>query len=549
MYPQRTAVEWLNSGGKRMTFGEWQRLTLSTAWALSSAVDGAQHWLSTPVLPGHMVMFALHSGPHLFALLTGVARVGGVACPLDPSDSIETLENVINNFEPELVVVDDALCEELRRRVGANTTAVYAESDLAAALACVTAESLEEAMEQKPHQYLPSDTAMVTLTSGTTGVPKGVQITARGLRSLTTFAISDDAVAPGALAPLMYMGSVTWVSMHLQLAKVVQGCTLLHAPRYDKDLFFRTLVERKLPSAFMWPMIMVDLVDLDAGLMAQLQATVKEVIYGGAKIPPSVIIDAQRLLPDTNFVQGYGQSETFGLGMLSPADHKLALQADPLPEAVLRILGSAGKPARDTELKVVGPDLHDALPQGEIGMLLARSKEAFTGYWRNEEKTRATLTDDGWVVTGDFGYIDEDGYTHVEGRGSETIVLATGANVYPHEIEATLTELAGVREIGVAKVRVRLGKRVGSVNGVGVVVVPKEGVRLDSEAVERDITEALQQRNAATWQDMTEGARLDTNCKPFWVQIRNGALPRNKNGKVMKKQLGRRASSLLAASA
>merc|ERR550537_1621748 len=175
--------------------------------------------------------------------------------------------------------------------------------------------------------------------------------------------------------------------------------------------------------------------------------------------------------------QGYGQSEILALARLSPDDHRRVLQLEPgvpLTKEIRDILSSAGKPSPGTELSFRDSNGHECAP-GTIGMIFARNPIAqFAGYVGNPQKTSETMTNDGFLCTGDFGYLDDRGYVHVEGRGAETIVLTTGSNIYTNELEDTLSELDGIAEVGVAPVRVKLGDRYGSVDEVGIFLVKRQ---------------------------------------------------------------------------
>merc|ERR1719473_2027802 len=223
------------------------------------------------------------------------------------------------------------------------------------------------------------------------------------------------------------------------------------------------------------------------------------------------------------------------MASLGSEEHAAALDDCAPSEDVIRRLGTAGKLSPGTEIRIVDSDQNE-VGVGVVGMIHARCSCMFTGYLNNPEKTAETLLEDGFVVTGDYGYLDEEGYLHIEGRGAETIVLATGGNVYPHELEDAVASMDGLVECGVGKVRVRLSKTSGSVDEVGAYVVVKDGTVLDVAKVE----DVVRSKIAHKWRDMADAAKLSPSSKPLHVFFTDEPLPRNKNGKVMKERLMRR---------
>jgi len=230
-------------------------------------------------------------------------------------------------------------------------------------------------------------------------------------------------------------------------------------------------------------------------------------------------------LPKTSITQGYGASEALKLARLSPEDHAAVLR-DPHNEVSLRRLQTAGKCLSD--IRVVDDD-DKPVPRDIIGRLQVYPDptHTFTEYYRNPEATAAKFTSDGWLILGDMGWLDEDGYLHVEGRDSETIVLLSGDNVYPNEIESVLAELPGVVEVAVTKVVA--GEA--AISEVGAFVRVQEGVSLTVD----DVLQKCHKRLGQTW------------SHPTHIFIQTEKLPRNKNGKCLKAALSEEAKHRLAA--
>merc|ERR1712066_549985 len=165
---------------------------------------------------------------------------------------------------------------------------------------------------------------------------------------------------------------------------------------------------------------------------------------------------------------------------------------------------------------------------GSIQVLPADSGMLFKGYYRNPAATAAKWTADGWFVTGDLGRLDEDGYLYLDGRDSETIVLLSGDNVYPNEVESVIAELSGVVEV--PAVKVVTGES--AISEVGAVIRVIE----DAALTEGDVKKQCQLRLGQVW------------SHPTHIFIQTEKLPRNRNGKCMKAALSERASASLRGS-
>jgi acyl-CoA synthetase (AMP-forming)/AMP-acid ligase II len=222
--------------------------------------------------------------------------------------------------------------------------------------------------------------------------------------------------------------------------------------------------------------------------------TLRHLAYGGARMPTPVLEHALRLWPDTGFVNAYGLTETSStVCVLGPAEHRAAHGSDD-PVARAR-LGSVGRPVPGVELRVV---------DGEIWV----RGEQVSGEYLEGGSQRDR---DGWLRTGDRGFVDGDGYVFVEGRGDDTIIRG-GENVAPAEIEDALLRHPGVA--GAAVVGVpdeEWGER------VGAMVVPRAGATVDVEEL-RDFVRS----------------QLGSLKTPEVVAIRD-ELPHTATGKVLRR--------------
>jgi acyl-CoA synthetase (AMP-forming)/AMP-acid ligase II len=235
-------------------------------------------------------------------------------------------------------------------------------------------------------------------------------------------------------------------------------------------------------------------------------STLRCIVYGASPISVEVLsksIDTFKCA----FIQAYGLTETTGaIVALMPEDH------DPHGKYAHR-LRSAGKPISGVELRIVSPDTGTDAAQGEVGEIWSKTGQNMKGYWNKPEETARTITDDGWLKTGDAGYLDEDGYLYIHDRVKDMIVSG-GENIYPAEVENCLMshpDIADVAVIGVPSDK--WGET------VKALVVKKEGADPKPESIIAFAKERIASFKCPTSVD--------------WVD----ALPRNPSGKILKREL------------
>jgi fatty-acyl-CoA synthase len=229
----------------------------------------------------------------------------------------------------------------------------------------------------------------------------------------------------------------------------------------------------------------------------------KYILYGAAPIPLELLRQCIAMF-GAGFIQAYGMTETTGtICMLPPEDHSV--------EGNTR-MRSAGKPLPGVEIEVRGAG-GTALAQGEIGELYTRSTSNMLGYWKLPEATASTMSADGWVATGDVGYLDEDGYVYIYDRAKD-MIISGGENVYPAEVESGIYGHPDVLEVAVIGVP---DDKWGE--AVKAVCVPKPGVTIDPDSV---ISYARE--------------RLASFKVPKTIDV-IPALPRNASGKILRREL------------
>jgi long-chain acyl-CoA synthetase len=275
------------------------------------------------------------------------------------------------------------------------------------------------------------DTAVILYTSGTTGQPKGAELSNANLArnaeaSSGLFGLGSDAVVLGAL-PLFHTFGQT-CGMNATLGR---GGTLTLIPRFDPAKALE-IIQRDEVNVFQGVPTMY-------GAMLHLDnrddydvSSLKVCASGGSAMPVELMRGFEEAF-GCKVLEGYGLSESSPVASFNHPDRE-------------RKPGSIGTPIEGVEMKVVDDDSHE-VAQGEVGEILIKGHNVMNGYWNREEATAETIVD-GWLHTGDIGKVDEDGYFFIVDRKKEMIIRG-GYNVYPREIEEVLYEHPDVREAAV----------------------------------------------------------------------------------------------------
>ncbi len=294
------------------------------------------------------------------------------------------------------------------------------------------------------------DTTVIMFTAGTTGVPKGVQLShdsfASYLLANVTPADPDTAETNLLTVPLYHIAG-----LQAALAAIYGGRTLAVMRQFEPVEWLRLAAEWRVNRAMLVPTMLKRL--LDCPEFEEFDLSALEVItYGAAPMPLPVIREAIERLPGVRFINAFGQTETAStITMLPPEDHIL----EGTPEEIdrkLRRLSSIGRPLEDVEVLIVD-EAGEPVATGETGEIVARGSRMMRGYWQQAAATGEALRG-GWIYTGDLAYQDGDGYIYLAGRAKDFIKRG-GEMISPEEVEQALLAHPGVEEaaiIGVADV-------------------------------------------------------------------------------------------------
>lgn len=275
------------------------------------------------------------------------------------------------------------------------------------------------------------DLYRLAYTGGTTGKPKGVMLTTNiEIAEISNFLI--DVLPDIRRGDTMLHGApVTHGSGGYLLPHLLRGARNVILPKFDPESFVEALDRERATATFLVPTMISML--LDQPSLARRKLALRRLVYGAAPIAPTVLQRGLDVLGPV-FVQIYGQAEApMCITCLQPEDHDR--------------LGSAGRAYSLVGVRIGNEDGRE-LPAGETGEVLARGPCVMKGYWQRPQDTAEKFTTDGWLRTGDMGYLDADGFLYLVDRKND-LIISGGFNVYPREVEDVLLAHPAIAEAAV----------------------------------------------------------------------------------------------------
>lgn len=484
--PDHLALKW---DGGQLTYAELDERSSRVAQALQA--DG--------VGPGDRVAFLDKNGPEQIELFFGAAKLNAVPCPVNYRLAPPEVAFIVNDSEAKVFVVGDEFAAAVDK----------VSDDLAATRLIVMGPEYEGWIAahdpQDPRQpQLPGDVAYQLYSSGTTGRPKGVQLSQANLEAGMScypeiFGIGPDAVSVVAM-PLYHIGGGGWALVALRL-----GATDVLVREIVPDRLVDTIVGERVTHGFLVPAVLQFMLGVP-GIASRDFSALEALLYGASPISEKVLASSIRTF-GCRFVQAYGLTESTGTVVHLPAaDH------DPDGPNRHRLRG-VGVPIPGTEAKIADAVTGGPVPTGEVGEIWIKGPTVMLGYWHMPDQTAATITPDGWLRTGDAGYQDADGYFYVHDRVKDMIVSG-GENIYPAEVENAVMSHPDVADVAVIGIP---SDKWGETPRAMVVRTP------GSSLTEEELMAYCRERLA--------GFKCPTSVE--WI----AELPRNPSGKVLKKDL------------
>ncbi|MBY7143216.1 long-chain-fatty-acid--CoA ligase [Virgibacillus sp. NKC19-3] len=276
-----------------------------------------------------------------------------------------------------------------------------------------------------------NDLALLQYTGGTTGNPKGVMLTHYNLVSNVQMCVSwlyntkeGEEVVLGVLPFFHVYGMTTVMNM-----AVMQGFKMILLPNFDAEEVLKTIQKQK-PTLFPGaPTIYIGILSHPAINKYDL-SSIQACISGSAPLPVEVQEQFEKIT-DGSLIEGYGLTES------SPVTHANFVWGN-------RVNGSIGVPWPDTDSKIFRMTSGEEADIGEVGEIAVKGPQIMKGYWNNQEETDNVLKN-GWLFTGDLGYMNDEGYFFVVDRKKD-VIIAGGYNIYPREVEEVLYENEGIQE-------------------------------------------------------------------------------------------------------
>ncbi len=498
----------------------WKELTYRELVDHVDALSGAL--LSGGLRKGDRVFLSAGNSPLWCVCYLALSSAGGVAVPVDPELTVPEMRNLLLDAEASFILHDS------------STGGKVKEASEGLAVRAFDMERLCRPGEEEPSRRRPpfpsaGDTASIIYTSGTTGRPKGVVLT-HGNFCADADAVLEAGIISGednvlSVLPLHH----TYPFMCTFLVPLLAGATVTYPPGLSGPELLDTIRTRGVTILVGVPQLLELFRNRvlkgleEVPLMGRLAPHVLGLLYllrsrlhlnpgrllfssvhsrfgrqfrfftsGGARLEPRVMKDLEAL--GFTVLEGYGLTETAPVVAFNPKERRKP--------------GSAGKPLSNAEIKIAS--------DGEV---LIRGPMVMKGYYRDPEETASALRE-GWLHTGDLGYMDSDGYLYITGRKKEVIVLSSGKNIYPEDVERHYQTVPLIKELCV----------LGGDDGLYAVVVP------DLERARELKIGNL--RQYLRWEIDAVSMKLPSHMRLKGFVIHTGPLPRTPLGKLRRFMIG-----------
>jgi long-chain acyl-CoA synthetase len=501
-----------NFFGKRLTYQQIKELSDRFAASMRSLA----------IRKGDRVILLLPNSPQFLIAYYGILKAGAVVVPLNPLSAERELEFYLADSGAETVItiplflnkvaplrsktplkhivysrLADFLPFPLNLVQGFREQRLIRRQEAAAMLDFKKLLKQAHGPDWRPEPVQPDGMAVLIYSGGTTGVAKGIMLSHFNLvanaHQIIAWGHLTDEQGVLAVLPLFH-GFGMSVTMN---AAVLAGGEIILVPRFNAKQIAKT-IQKHRPSFFIGvPTMFVqlsNLPDIHRFNFSSLRGT-----FVGAAPLTKAIKDEFEKKTGGRMIEGYGLTEAVTGIMANPYQgmHKV---------------GSIGIPFPDVDVKIVSlDDGHDLAP-GDLGEIALRSPTVMLGYYKNDEETKKTIAD-GWLYTGDIGYMDQDGYFYITDRKKDLIIVG-GFNVFPREIDELIYQHPKVKE------------------GISIGIPdPRKGERIKVYVVLKDGETATQEELIAYFKE-----RLTPYKVPSEVEFRT-ELPKSMIGKILRRAL------------
>jgi fatty-acyl-CoA synthase len=419
--------------GRRTSFSEFDIKTNRVARAL----------LALGIKPGERIAYLGKNSDIYFELLLGAIKAKVVMAPVNWRLAGPEIAFIVEDCKAPVLFVGPEFVEQvrsIRAQLPSVRHFITTESGAPDWQDFVAWRDAQSGDDPKL-DISPRDIAIQLYTSGTTGKPKGAMLSHANFLNLAQSGHekpdwnkwTEDDVSLVAM-PIFHIGGSGWGVLGLY-----QGAKGVIAREFDPTKILDLFEQSGITKLFMVPAAMQFVVRQPRAREVDF-SRLKYMLYGASPIPAALLKECIAVFK-CGFVQMYGMTETTGtIVALAPEDHVEGLER----------MRSAGKAMPGVELAILDAD-GNKLPPGEVGEIATRSGSNMAGYWNLPEATASTLNTDGWLRTGDAGYLDKDGYLYIHDRIKD-MIISGGENIYPAEVESAVCDHPDVAEAAVVGV-------------------------------------------------------------------------------------------------
>lgn len=441
-------------------------------------------------------------------LYLGIAWAGAVIVPTNVRWSEAEILDSLLDCRASALVVDSAFAAMgVSLAKAADLTLIYADDDRGPPEAEIYDDMVARSAPVADAMRGREELAGIFYTGGTTGRSKGVMLSHANIMSNSLHMMSEGLVPSGSIylnaAPMFHVANGG-----AMFASLASGGTNVIVRTFTPEGVMQVIAREKVTATLIVPTMIQMLVDHPRFKDYDL-SSLKQMMYGASPINEALLKRAMLGLPGAAFHQLYGMTELSPLATHLPWDQHHSAEA-----AAKNRLRACGRAAIGCEARIVGPD-RQPLPTGEVGEVAVRGQNVMMGYWERPEETAKAVID-GWMHTGDGGYMDAEGYIYLVDRMKD-MIISGGENVYSIEVENTITQHPAVAQCAVIGIPdPRWGET------VHAFVIPKP----DAEVNGADIIAFCRDRIAGY------------KC-PRTVEVRSEPFPLSGAGKVLKRELRR----------